>query len=342
MDDAIVRSLLDALAKTPDNTALRLGVIRALHAARNADAARYVDGLDARTMSAADRAFIAGVLLGGGDPGRALVFADGGEPELQLARARALLALGDRTGALAAYETAVAFHADSEFCKSSGERVRAFSAEDLAAMDDEALLAAFEARHGFVADAFARLDGCRELTRRAILALETAVGPLPREAYPALSTPKSTKERVRIGIDLGDLARRIGGDLREPGLRKRLDAPHAKRWDELRASLEDTRPLGIDIVPEPIGATDETFQAALVAAPPRRRIDALEEARWSAIRRVLALAQNQPFGAARAGVVSSVSLVIERIVASKGRWGARRNTTAISVTRRPRRFPVRR
>lgn len=218
-----------------------------------------------------------------------------------------------------AYETAVAFHADTEFCKSSGERVRAFSAEDLAAMDDEALLAAFEARHGFVADAFARLDGCRELTRRAILALETAVGPLPREAYPALSTPKSTKERVRIGIDLGDLARRIGGDLREPGLRKRLDPPHAKRWDELRASLEDTRPLGIDIVPEPIGATDETFQAALVAAPPRRRIDALEEARWSAIRRVLALAQNQPFGAARAGVVSSVSLVIERIVASKGR-----------------------
>jgi hypothetical protein len=108
MDDAIVRSLLDALAKTPDNTALRLGVIRALHAARNADAARYVDGLDARTMSAADRAFIAGVLLGGGDPGRALVFADGGEPELQLARARALLALGARTGALAAYETALA------------------------------------------------------------------------------------------------------------------------------------------------------------------------------------------------------------------------------------------
>jgi AAA+ superfamily predicted ATPase len=108
MDDAIVRSLLDALAKSPDNTALRLGVVRALHAAKNADAARYVDGLDARSMSAADRAFIASVLLGGGDPGRALVFADGNEPELQLARARALYALGDRTGALAAYEAAVA------------------------------------------------------------------------------------------------------------------------------------------------------------------------------------------------------------------------------------------
>jgi len=218
-----------------------------------------------------------------------------------------------------AYETAVAFHADGEFCKSSDERVREFAAEDLTTLDDEALITALDARHGFVADAFARLDGCRELTRRAILAIETAVGPLPREAYPALSTPKTTKERVRVGIDLADLARRIGGDLREPGLRKRLDPPHAKRWDELRESLRDVRPLGIDIVAESIGATDETFQAALASAPPRRRIDALEEARWSAIRRVLALAQSQPYGAARAGVVSSVSLVVERIVASKGR-----------------------
>lgn len=229
------------------------------------------------------------------------------------------VAAATSAAAKVAYETAVAFHADGEFCKSSDDRVRGFAAEDLTALDDEALLVALDARHGFVADAFARLDGCRELTRRAILALETAVGPLPREAYPALSTPKSTKERVRIGIDLGDLARRIGGDLREPGLRLRLDPPLAKRWDELRESLRDVRPLGIDLVAEALGARDETFQVALVSAPPRRRIDALEEARWSAIRRVLALANSHPFGAARAGVVSSVSLVIERIVSSKGR-----------------------
>jgi AAA+ superfamily predicted ATPase len=108
MDDAILRSLLDALAKTPDNTALRLGVIRALHAARNGRAAEYADGLDARSLAPVDRAFVATVLLSGGDAGRALVFADGGEPELQIARARALHALGDRTGALAAYENAIA------------------------------------------------------------------------------------------------------------------------------------------------------------------------------------------------------------------------------------------
>jgi AAA+ superfamily predicted ATPase len=107
MDDAILRSLLDALAKTPDNAALRLGVIRALHAAKNVRAADYADGLESRALAPADRAFVSTVLLAGGDAGRALVFADGGEPEVQLARARALHALGDRRGALAAYETAV-------------------------------------------------------------------------------------------------------------------------------------------------------------------------------------------------------------------------------------------
>ena len=63
MDDAIVRSLLDALAKTPDNAALRIAVIRALHAAKNARAAEYVDGLDARALAAPDRAFVGGVLV---------------------------------------------------------------------------------------------------------------------------------------------------------------------------------------------------------------------------------------------------------------------------------------
>ena len=103
----MVRSLLDALAQSPDNTALRLAVIRALHAAKNARAADYADGLDPRALAPADRAFVATVLLRAGDPGRALVFADGAEPESQLARARALHALGDRAGALAAYEAAV-------------------------------------------------------------------------------------------------------------------------------------------------------------------------------------------------------------------------------------------
>ena len=108
MDEATLRSLLDALTATPDNSALRLAVIRGLHAAGNARAADYVERLTPTTVAAAaDRAFVAGVLLRAGAAGRALGFAEGPEPEVQVVRARVLHALGDRAAAIAAYEVAV-------------------------------------------------------------------------------------------------------------------------------------------------------------------------------------------------------------------------------------------
>jgi transitional endoplasmic reticulum ATPase len=107
MDDAIVRSLIAALQASPDNAALRIAVIRALHDGGDARAAGFVDGLDAGGMAAADRAYVGTLLVGAGEPARALPFVDGREPELQLVRARALHALGDQPGALAAYEAAV-------------------------------------------------------------------------------------------------------------------------------------------------------------------------------------------------------------------------------------------
>ena len=108
MDEATLRSLLDALTATPDNNALRLAVIRGLSAAGNARAADYVERLTPSIVPAAtDRAFVADVLLRAGATGRALAFADGPEPEVQLVRARVLHALGDRTAAFAAYEAAV-------------------------------------------------------------------------------------------------------------------------------------------------------------------------------------------------------------------------------------------
>src|SRR6186997_973530 len=109
MDDATLRSLLDALAATPGNAALRVAVVRALHAARDRRAVDYVDGLAASAMAAADRAFVARVLLEAGAATRALGFVDGSsaEPELLLARARALHALNDQPAAIAAYDAAV-------------------------------------------------------------------------------------------------------------------------------------------------------------------------------------------------------------------------------------------
>jgi transitional endoplasmic reticulum ATPase len=117
MDDATLRSLLDALAETPGNAALRIAVIRALHAAGDRRAVDHVDGLTAPALGAADRAFVARVLLEAGAPVRALGFVGGpagdgarpldGDPEVLLARARALHALNDQPGALAAYDAAV-------------------------------------------------------------------------------------------------------------------------------------------------------------------------------------------------------------------------------------------
>jgi AAA+ superfamily predicted ATPase len=108
MDEATLRSLLTALAATPDNAALRVAVIRGLSAAGDARAAEHVGPLSPGALAPADRAFVSGVLLRAGAVARALAFADGAEPELQIARARALHAQGDQPGALAAYEAAVA------------------------------------------------------------------------------------------------------------------------------------------------------------------------------------------------------------------------------------------
>jgi transitional endoplasmic reticulum ATPase len=78
-----------------------------LHGAGDARAPSYLDGVVPNALAAADRALAARVLLAAADPQRALAFATGEEPEVAIARARALHALGDRGGALAAYDRAV-------------------------------------------------------------------------------------------------------------------------------------------------------------------------------------------------------------------------------------------
>lgn len=107
MDEATLRSLLEALVATPDNAALRIAVIRGLHGAGDARAADHIGPLTPETVSASDRAVVAEVLLRAGSHGRALEFADGPHPELQLVRARVLHAQGEQAAALAAYEAAV-------------------------------------------------------------------------------------------------------------------------------------------------------------------------------------------------------------------------------------------
>src|SRR5690606_12502182 len=88
-------------------------------------------------------------------------------------------------------------------------RLAGFDAEALSRMSPEALVVTLEARYAAVAEAFALLDALREQTRTALAAAEAAVGPLPRECYPALAAPVRTKERRRIHDALGKLAQRV-------------------------------------------------------------------------------------------------------------------------------------
>jgi transitional endoplasmic reticulum ATPase len=109
MDDVTLQALRVALAATPDNTALRVVLIRALAGRGDrAAAVAQLDGRAATEFPAADRPFLAGLLVETGAPARALDFTgDDGDADLLLARARALHALGEREAALTAYTAAV-------------------------------------------------------------------------------------------------------------------------------------------------------------------------------------------------------------------------------------------
>ncbi|HEU0034819.1 MAG TPA: ATP-binding protein [Kofleriaceae bacterium] len=108
MDEAMVGALLDALAASPDNVALRLALVRALAVMNDRRVLEHVGGLHASALSATDRAFVGRVLLEAGAADRAASFVDGAsDADGLLVRARALHALGDQPAALAAYEAAV-------------------------------------------------------------------------------------------------------------------------------------------------------------------------------------------------------------------------------------------
>jgi SpoVK/Ycf46/Vps4 family AAA+-type ATPase len=109
MDDATFTALQAALVASPDNQALRLVLVKAaLERGDAAAAAAWAGALPVDGLSPADRAAVAEALAAGGAPERALAVAEGDDPALALARARALLALGRREEALLAYRTAVA------------------------------------------------------------------------------------------------------------------------------------------------------------------------------------------------------------------------------------------
>ncbi|HEY5943950.1 MAG TPA: ATP-binding protein [Kofleriaceae bacterium] len=121
MDDALLRSLLDAVTAAPDNVALRASVVR--------------------------------MLIENAAHAHALELATGDQPEILILRARALHALHDQPAALAAYEAAVRANPTLEdrdlrmqlgtsekVVEEDGRRLRVLSNDDTDASEVERLL----------------------------------------------------------------------------------------------------------------------------------------------------------------------------------------------------------
>jgi SpoVK/Ycf46/Vps4 family AAA+-type ATPase len=117
VDDATLASLRAALAESQDNVQLRMVLVRAHLARDETPQARELlgDRLPEALPTADDRVCAAEVLVGSGEPERALAFA--AEPTSargRLARARALHALGRAEEALSCYREAIAENATLE------------------------------------------------------------------------------------------------------------------------------------------------------------------------------------------------------------------------------------
>src|SRR5690606_8670752 len=91
-----------------------------------------------------------------------------------------------RAGRVAA-DVAAPLAAARAFERSIAAKLAALDAVDLGALDDRKLLEELRDRHRLVIEAFALLDRGRIATIAVLAALETTVGPLPREVLPAVA-----------------------------------------------------------------------------------------------------------------------------------------------------------
>lgn len=204
-----------------------------------------------------------------------------------------------------------------KFERTLDARFTRLDVDNLGELTPEALMDVVRERHRVVAEALLLLDRSRELTRRGLETLEAIVGALPRECYGALAAPRAMRKRRRVHERLQKLRRRIEkkhGSLVDPD---RLSEGNRKRWVETREDLADVRPLGIDVVPRPIGFDDQTLMQAL------QRLEdyghtAREEARKNAAGRVVAIARSRSLGRLRAGLALSITPLLQRLARVKG------------------------
>ncbi len=216
-------------------------------------------------------------------------------------------------------EAAPLFAEVAKFERALSSRLTRLDGAMLRDLTDSALLSALRERQRLVAEALLLLDRSRTTTRATLQVLERIVGPLPARAYPALAAPRTARERRRIDERLGRLAKRIVADVGslDAFANTSLSAATRRRFDAQKASLGAVRPLGIDVLPDAIGASDATMLTAMRVARTAGDHEARERARRDAVRRLRATARTH--GRVREGLASSLSVLLLQIARSKGR-----------------------
>jgi hypothetical protein len=207
--------------------------------------------------------------------------------------------------------------AATQFERALGERLAELDAVRLDTMSDEELVEELLRRQALVCDALRLIDRMRRASRTTLTALEAVVGSLPNDCALALAAPRPSKARRKLYDRLARMARKVQDEAGELVRPEALSAQLRKKWHEMRRSLRDTRPLGLDMRAPPFGESDEALLAALGARYAEREA-VIEKVRRDAARRLAVTARARPLGRTREALVLALTLGLRRLANGKG------------------------
>lgn len=202
------------------------------------------------------------------------------------------------------------------FERASSERLSQLDAESLTELSDDALLTSLRERQRFVADGLRMLDRGRGVTRIVLAAMEVVVGPMRREQHAALAALRMVRARRRFHDKLAALAKDVE-EAHGASPPSTWSPTLKRRFDELRTSLGDLRPLGVDVSPVPYARDDETLHHAMLTRP-RPGQAARERAREEALEHLTDHVSRGLGGAVRVALVRGLGLLALRVARSKG------------------------
>jgi hypothetical protein len=207
--------------------------------------------------------------------------------------------------------------AAKQFERALGERLAALDAVRLESISDAELVEELLRRQALVCDSLRLIDRMRRASRTTLTALEAVVGSLPNDCALALAAPRPGKARRKLYDRLARMARKIEDEARDLVRPEALSAPLRKKWHELRRSLRDTRPLGLDMRAPPFGSSDDALLTALGARYAEREA-MVEKVRRDAARRLAATARARPLGRTREALAMTLTVGLGRVANAKG------------------------